>query len=143
MVQTHKIKPVLVRILCVLALVLLSFSHKPFEVKASFSQITTINGTASEPVFIRYETMPDGSVVSICISENSPDSHNHHNSHNVMMNCEACRISASFALPVPPATSRPDINRNESARIVSIASELPRSRPYPPSAPPHAPPALA
>lgn len=133
----------ILRILCALSLVLLSFFHKPVDVTEPHLQMTAMSGTASQPVFIRYETMPDGSIVSICISENSPDSHNHHNSHHMMVNCEACRISASFALPAPPAPARPAINRNAGVSIISSAPELPRSRVYPPSAPPHAPPTLA
>lgn len=101
MIQTAKYKQIWIRILCVFALVLLSFAHKPVDISAPLLQMTANNGTAADPVFIRYETMPDGSIVSICVSENSAASDQHHKSHNMMADCEACRISAGFALVAP------------------------------------------
>lgn len=143
MVHRRKIRPVYIRILCVFALVMLSFAHKPVDISAPLLQMTAKSGTASEPVFIRYETMPDGSIVSICVSENSADADSHHKNHNMMADCEACRISASFALMTPPATGGPVVNRDHSSGISHIAVVLPRSNLYPPAAPPQAPPALA
>lgn len=143
MVQTHKNKLVLIRILCVLALVLLSFAHRPVDVSAPLLQMTTKSGTSAEPVFIRYETMPDGSIVSICVSENSAASDRHHKNHNMMVDCEACRISAAFALVTPPAAGGPVVAKDTGNSIRRTAKVLPRSRPYPPAAPPQAPPFLA
>lgn len=143
MVHPRKIKPVLIRILCVLALVLLSFAHKPVDLSAPLLQMTAKSGTDSEPVFIRYETMADGSIVSICVSEHSADADSHHKNHNMMVDCEACRISAGFILATPPATGGPVVNKHHSTRDKRTALVLPRSSLYPPSAPPHAPPALA
>lgn len=139
----RKIKPAYIRILCVFALVMLSFAHKPVDINVPLLQMTVKNDTASEPVFIRYETMPDGSIVSICVSENSADADSHHKNHNMMADCEACRISASFALMTPPATGGPVVNRDHSSSVKRSAVLLPRSKIYPPAAPPQAPPALA
>ena len=143
MVQTQKNKQILIRILCVLALVLLSFAHKPVDVSAPLLQMTAQSGTAAEPVFIRYETMPDGSIVSICVSENSAAADKHHKNHNMMADCEACRISAGFALVTPPATGGPVVSKDHNSSVKRTAQVLPRSRPYPPAAPPQAPPFLA
>ena len=143
MVQTTKNKQVWIRILCVLALVLLSFAHKPVDVSAPLLQMTMKSGTATDPVFIRYETMPDGSIVSICVSENSAASDQHHKSHNMMADCEACRISAGFALVMPPATGGPVVTKDTSDSVRRTAYVLPRARDYPPAAPPQAPPLLA
>lgn len=134
---------ILTRIWCVLALVLLSFAHTPVDISSPLLQVTTNSGTASDPVFIRYETMPDGSIVSICVSENSADAGDHHQSHHMMRDCEACRISSGFALALPPETGGPVVAREHSSRIKHVAIVLPRSHHYPPSAPPQAPPALA
>lgn len=143
MVHKRKIKQILIRSFCVLALVLLSFAHKPVDVSAPLLQMTTKSGTATEPVFIRYETMPDGSIVSICVSENSAATDSHHKNHAMMVDCEACRISSSFALNTPPPTGGPVVSRDHSSAVKRTASEVPRSTLYPPSAPPQAPPALA
>lgn len=140
MLHTGKHNQVLIRILCVLALVMLSFAHKPVDVSAPLLQMTTQSGTADEPVFIRYETMPDGSIVSICVSGTSDE---HHKSHNMMADCEACRISAGFALVVPPLTGGPVVTKDSSDSVRRTAHVLPRARDYPPSAPPQAPPFLA
>lgn len=143
MIQTAKYKQIWIRILCVFALVLLSFAHKPVDISAPLLQMTANNGTAADPVFIRYETMPDGSIVSICVSENSAASDQHHKSHNMMADCEACRISAGFALVAPPATGGPVVAKDTSNSVRRIAHVLPRAHDYPPSAPPQAPPFLA
>lgn len=143
MVHTIKIKQVLIRIICVSALVLLSFAHKPIDIRAPLLQMTAKSGTVSEPVFIRYETMADGSIVSICVSEHSADADNHHQPHHILADCDACRISAGFVLATPPATGGPVVNKHHSALVTRTALVLPRSRLYPPAAPPHAPPALA
>ncbi len=138
-----KNRHVLIRILCVLALVLLSFAHKPVVVGAPLLQMTAQSGTAAEPVFIRYETLPDGSIISICVSENSADADGHHSKHNMMADCEACRISAGFVLVTPPVTGGPVVAKDHHSSVRRSAMVLPRSNLYPPAAPPHAPPALA
>lgn len=143
MVHRRKIRPVYIRILCVFALVMLSFAHKPVDINVPLLQMTVKNDTASEPVFIRYETMPDGSIVSICVSENSAAADKHHKNHNMMADCEACRISAGFALVTPPATGGPVVSKDHNSSVKRTAQVLPRSRPYPPAAPPQAPPFLA
>lgn len=143
MVALHKFRPVFIRILCVFALVLLSFAHRPVDINAPLMQMTAKSGTADEPVFIRYETLPDGSIVSICVSENSAGADNHHKNHNIMVDCEACRISASFALMSPPANGGPVVSRDHNSSVKRIEVILPRSKIYPPAAPPQAPPALA
>lgn len=122
---------------------MLSFAHKPVTIGAPQLQMTAKSGTADDPVFIRYETMPDGSIVSICVSENSAASDQHHKNHNMMADCEACRISAGFALATPPVTGGPVVAKDDNDSVRRTAKVLPRSRPYPPAAPPQAPPLLA
>ncbi|WP_439273112.1 hypothetical protein [Pseudochrobactrum sp. HB0163] len=133
----------MIRFLCVLALVLLSFAHRPVDVSTPLLQISAADSTTAEPVFIRYKTLPDGNIISICISGNRADGDNQHNQHHFMADCEACRISASFMLVTPPAVGGPIVARDHNNAGRQIVLALPRSNLYPPSAPPQAPPVLA
>lgn len=133
----------MLRILCAVALVLLAFAHKPVAIQLPPLQIASQSGSDSEALFIRYETMPDGSVVSICISTKSTKSDHHHNNHMMMVDCEACRISSSFVLVAPPATGGPITRVQVKTGMKRMAPDLPRTNLYPPSAPPQAPPLLA
>lgn len=126
-----------------MALVLLSFAHKPVDLSQPLLQVTLQSGSGSEQVFIRYETMADGSIVSICVSENSAASDRQHQHHTMMADCEACRISASFILNTPPAGAPLVASLAHNSTIKRSAPDVPRSTLYPPSAPPQAPPCLA
>lgn len=80
---------VAIRVLCALALLLVSFAHKPIDVFASKSN-------AAE---IAQYVMPDGQLPVLCLpgqdGDGAPQSHGH------VSYCDACLISSAFDLPLP------------------------------------------
>lgn len=111
------------RALVALALVLLAFAHKPLG----------MSGLADAAAY----TLPDGSPQVICTT--APDDGGAKGDLH-RTGCDACRICSSVLLPAPEAVRSP-------APIVSVALPVVRTVPllerdaWPPSAPPHAPPA--
>ncbi|MDR6756051.1 hypothetical protein J2Y48_001341 [Mycoplana sp. BE70] len=118
---------VLVRMLCMLALVFLSFAHKPV-VAAPLS-----------PAELAAITLPDGTVADLCI--NGGVEHGKPK-QGLGPACEACRISAAALLPVPT-----DIGgRLIAFRIVAdrpLIEAVVTGQRYELGAPPTAPPHLS
>jgi hypothetical protein len=76
-----------VRMLCALALMMSAYAHC-----ANLSSINSIE-TSTKTIKIAALTLPDGTIASICISDEN-DEH-----HRTQSPCEFCRISATMALP--------------------------------------------
>ncbi|YBV95679.1 hypothetical protein M1D80_18980 [Phyllobacteriaceae bacterium JZ32] len=117
----------MVRFICALALVLLAFAHRPVDL-----------GHGSGVDLAAY-TLPDGTVPVLCLpSGGNGGDHGHHDDF-YGNSCEACRISAAFACPVPPKTAGPVLSPGETIAFAPAPPVIWRSA-YPPSAPPQAPP---
>lgn len=89
MANAGKIRTLSVRILCVLALVFLGLSHRmpaPETPAESFEIASSL-------------TLPDGSVAELCLPSG------HAPGFKVYPDCDACRLSASTLLPVPPTVA--------------------------------------
>ncbi|WP_421851913.1 hypothetical protein [Oricola sp.] len=111
------------RLLCVFALVLVSFAHRAPAANAG-----------DLPDLSAY-TLPDGTVLSICIGGRSGDDGDQDTSGA----CEFCRIAGAVALPAAPA----DFER--CGVWGHVLPPLPRElrvagAAYPPAAPPRGPP---
>lgn len=111
------------RALVALALVLIAFAHKPLG----------MSGLADAATY----WLPDGSPQVICTTVEDGGATGGTLHATV---CDACLICGAILLPVPEAVGAP-------APIASAALAVPRAAPvlqraaWPPSAPPHAPPA--
>ncbi len=82
-------KTVLLRILCVVALVCLAFVHQPPEpVQAGLADAD-----------LSLYTLPDGTVPTLCLPDE--DGSEKQESHWLGTGCEVCRLSASILLPEP------------------------------------------
>ncbi len=114
-----------VRMLCALALVFVAFAHQP------------LSASPAKDIDLAAYTLPDGSVPVLCL-DNEVD-HDSHKSAWHGNGCEACRLSASIILPVPPMAYGQKIEQVQSLAIKREAVRIARSL-FPPSAPPHAPP---
>jgi hypothetical protein len=80
------------RVLCTVALVFLSHAHGPIA-----------SGQESYSATEAYEyALPDGSVPTLCIPGRDDVEHGHSGSGH-LHGCEACRISASVLIPLPPS----------------------------------------
>ena len=115
----------MVRMLCAVALVLLAFAHKPAAI------------ASEDPIDLAAYTLPDGTVPVLCLP-GSGDQDNHKDAFHGN-DCEACRLSASFILSVPPVASGAKVEPAKSLAIEREAVRMARSL-FPPSAPPQAPP---
>ncbi|MFD1327524.1 hypothetical protein [Mycoplana ramosa] len=118
---------VLVRMLCMLALVFLSFAHKPV-VAASLS-----------PSELAAITLPDGTIADLCI--NGGVEHGKPK-QGLGPGCEACRISAAILLPSPSDIA----GRMIAFRVVGdrpLVEAVFTGQRYEPGAPPTAPPHLS
>jgi hypothetical protein len=114
-----------VRMLCALALVFVAFAHQP------------ISASPASDIDLAAYTLPDGSVPVLCL-DNKVDQGSHKSAWHGN-GCEACRLSASIILPVPPMASGLKIAPVQSLAIKQEAVRIARSL-FPPSAPPQAPP---
>lgn len=117
------------RILCVFALVMLSFAHRPPQAIAA----------QPTPVELASLTLPDGTVPVICSSDEDGKAKPH---AHLSTSCEACRLSASILLPEPP--KQVGLNRTfpEKAIFAKQAETYYRQL-FPPNSAPRAPPAFA
>ena len=136
----------LIRILCVVSLILLSFAHQPVGLNSTYTPTgadyalsVAQQQTDNPPFALRSITLPDGSVVVICASDGSDYPAGPHHSE-LMASCEACRISASIILPLPEKSRGPMLQRGQSSSTSWQAAELPITAIFPPAAPPQAPP---
>jgi hypothetical protein len=114
-----------VRLICVIALVMVGFAHKP---------------AAAEPVSLRFAAyiLPDGTLPTLCVTDNgSPKSdpggvlHDH--------GCDACRLSGAILMPEPPLLGAQAVAFSTVMRAVERVYRLKLAL-YPPSSGPRAPP---
>lgn len=115
-----------VRILCVLALLFVGLSHKPPAIANPIP--------ASE---LAQYVLPDGTMATLCLP--SEDGKARHGSHDQGSGCEACRLSASFFLPLPTDVAGKPV-RHEIARIILPRSEAFYRQLFPPNSAPRGPP---
>ena len=111
------------RVLCVLALVIAAFAHRP-----------AIGSVADTSDLVAY-TFPDGTLPVLCGgAADNPGKHAGGTS------CEFCRIAGAVLMPAPPEDYAycPSLAALEA---VIVHDEPTRRRLFPPSAPPRGPPA--
>jgi hypothetical protein len=112
------------RILCVLALVMAAFAHRP------------VIGSAADTSDLAAYAFPDGTLPVVCVgAADSPGE-----KHASGTACEFCRIYGAVLMPAPPDDYAycPSLAANETV----IVHDAPiRRRLFPPSAPPRGPPA--
>ncbi|MBZ9653931.1 hypothetical protein [Phyllobacterium lublinensis] len=113
------------RMLCAVALVFVAFAHNP------------VTAGSADQIDLAAYTLPDGTVPVLCLP-GSGDQEQHKTAWHGT-GCEACRLSASFILPVPPVSSGPTVNPAQSLAVQRETIFVTRSL-YPPSALPQAPP---
>lgn len=116
---------VAMRALCVLALVLVAFAHRPLD-------LVPAQAIAAAQAF------PDGTQPSLCLPQDD-DGHSRHAQH--LAPCDACRIAASVAMPTVPDLFAAAFERNVPAPSMPQPLLLAAGAAWSPSAPPQAPPA--
>jgi hypothetical protein len=118
-----------IRIICVVALVLLGLAHRP-----PVPAVPTFT-----PAEVALLTLPDGTVPELCLPGMEQDGKS--KSHTTASDCEACRISAAFALPAPS-----DLVGIRMPVVVAAVLPQPAEAHYrqlfPPNSAPRAPPVL-
>ncbi len=88
-----------VRLLAAIALVFLSFAHKPAL------------ATGTDAALAAEYRLPDGSYADICFGSEGVD-HKGDKSPSIAPICEACRLAASVLVPEPPQASVRAVNGN-------------------------------
>ncbi|NBN63620.1 hypothetical protein [Pannonibacter tanglangensis] len=129
--------PVLMRIACALALVVLAYGHRPVAQTSAVIQSPQQVLRSAAGVDLSAYVLPDGSLPVLCHAL-APDTHNQDKAAPGPA-CEACRLSASVALPSPPAgvvqpvTSPP---RVLDVRVHAVPARSDPRQPGDPRAPP-------
>lgn len=113
------------RILCVMLLVLSGFLHRP---------MTAMAAQSLDPVAIAY-VLPDGSVSTLCVTDADDSKSGMH----VDRDCEACRISSSTILPLPPFEAGVIVRTASAEPFLAKHAQFHRLI-FPPNAPPRGPP---
>jgi hypothetical protein len=114
-----------VRILCVLALVMVGFAHKPL---------------AALPTAVQFAAyiLPDGTLPTLCVTDNGAQKGDPSRAlHDT--GCDACRLAATILMPEPPAIGAQAIEFSIAIRIAERQYRIERAL-YPPSSGPRAPP---
>lgn len=106
---------------CVMALVMISFAHKPLSYYPVEAQIPNYQ-------------LPDGSFASIC-SDNNATKPNRAKDFG----CEACRLANGVPVPTPPSLGGIALTFSQDVRVFERRQLLVVAR-YPPSSGPRAPP---
>jgi hypothetical protein len=113
-----------VRILCVLALVMVGFGHKP------------VDASSVADLFAAY-TLPDGTLPTLCVTDDSSKSDP--GKTPIWHGCEACRLAAAVLIPQLPEALAARVTYytvpKAFARQLHMVKRL-----FPPSAAPRAPP---
>lgn len=111
-------------IVCAIALMMLSFAHKPPP------------SVPAELQFAAY-ILPDGKLPTLCINDLGSEKGKDKLADK---GCDACRLAAAVLLPEPLAIAKLDIElvANQTVEERSFVLE---HAPYPPSSGPRAPPA--
>lgn len=118
-----------VHMLCMLALVAIGFAHK----------VPTVSASPLTPSEIAAYTLPDGTLPVLCISDQAVSDHSHEHKHKTDGGCEACRISASFLLPLPTDTVGLAAKLDRKLTFPRLQEPL-LARLFPPNTAPRAPP---
>ncbi|OAP42540.1 hypothetical protein AU381_15250 [Sinorhizobium glycinis] len=118
-----------VRLLAAIALVFLSFAHRP------------VLAIAADRALAAEYRLPDGSFADICFGTDGVG-HDGEKSPLISPICEACRLAASVLLPEPPQTSVPADTGNRLVKppVMDIQVALAPLRLLPP---PRGPPILS
>ena len=120
----------LIRALVALALVAIAFGHQNLRLPAS-------TGNSISTAELAAYTLPDGSTPVICFGTGGPG--NSDGKGAAGTGCDACRLTAAVALPVPPCDMTPERLAIKRA-TPALPEQLVAQRAFPPSAPPTAPP---
>ncbi|MFS8113435.1 hypothetical protein QD460_17065 [Rhizobium jaguaris] len=119
----------MVRIICALALMFVSFAHQPPIAKAD--ELT--------PIELAQYQLPDGTRPVLCLTDKGTDDKEHAKTH--APGCEACRIAAAALLPAPPT----DVCEHLALigqDVLAPKTEAFHRQLYPPNTGPRAPPTL-
>jgi hypothetical protein len=128
MARTLRSQDFLTRLVCAFALVCLAFAHKPLALPVSAAPTQ-----AELAAFL----LPDGTFPDLCLvvghdEEHGPD-------HGAWSGCDACRITAAFALVAPPVLAGAPVAVG-TPPYLPLEAPARVARAFPPSAPPRAPP---
>ncbi|MCG6857593.1 MAG: hypothetical protein LJE67_05960 [Salaquimonas sp.] len=116
------------RALIAIALLAIAFGHQPlrFGAPADAERVADLAAYA----------LPDGSLPALCLGGGSST---HGKGHVFHAGCDACRLTASVAMPEPPCIGGGERVAIEApARIANVLIAF--NQTFPPSAPPTAPP---
>jgi hypothetical protein len=116
------------RIICVVALVSLSFAHRP----VALASTTADTGL---PTDISAFLLPDGTLPILCFSSDRNSEKGNAGSGS----CEACRLSATTDIPQSPAIGERLVSPVLVTQNTPKAIVLQQAS-FPPAAPPRAPP---
>ncbi|MCO5731145.1 hypothetical protein [Rhizobium sp. SSA_523] len=142
MTAWSRIRDALTRLLCVVALLLVSLSHAPPGASAALGPAAAVlgSGTVVEISPIAAEanayTLPDGTVPDLCLVKKDKA---RHQSRSLGIGCEACRLSLDIALPAPPDSACGNRSKPGTRLPVFTDSVIP-PRLFLPNAAPRAPP---
>ena len=110
------------RLICVLALVMVGFAHKPVLANLADARMPA------------YE-LPDGSFASICFAD-----HDSEPEASKDFGCDACRLSSAILVAAPPCINGLALAYPEEMHVFERRQRLARAL-YPPGSGPRAPPA--
>lgn len=112
-----------IRLICVIALMMVGFAHKPVAV---------------DPVSLQFAAyvLPDGKLPTLCLNETStqPEKGMVHD-----YGCDACRLAAAILMPEPPGIASQAVAFSTMTHVAERQYHLTRAL-YPPSSGPRAPP---
>ena len=118
-----------IRLLCVIALVMLAFAHRPSV--ALTAQLT--------PLALENLRLPDGTLPDICSSDEDGKTKPH---QHASAQCDACRLSASVLLPEPADQAALALVFPETL-VFAKPAEAHYRQLFPPNTAPRGPPASA
>jgi len=122
MAKWASIRSIATRLICVMALVMVGFAHKPVEAAPLSVQLAAY-------------LLPDGNLPSLCLTDDGSQPKGMVKDHG----CDACRLSAAVITPTPPGLAGQTIAFSTVVRIFEREHRLVRAL-YPPSSGPRAPP---
>lgn len=116
----------IVRLVCMAALVFVSFAHRPAET------------AALDPAELAAYVLPDGTLPDLCVTTVDEDGKT---SHHVTP-CEFCRIASTFALPLPTELSLANRPVDRASRPRADLRPAVVASIHVPSHPPQGPPSV-
>lgn len=126
MIKTDRQKGLWLRLLCAVALLFLSFAHRPL-----------LSSASPEPPDLAAYVLPDGKVPVICITIDAGADKKQMPGKGE--GCEACRLAASADIPARPVVPEPSLRPVRDVAPV-IRTFVLSQRMVPPNAAPRAPP---